>query len=208
MKLVVILAGALIASPAAAALVRQRSSQEESACEAENLKRRVEFQNKLAGACEDMCKEVGAYPKCDCPAFIPPDATPGKVTWPELLEYMDSLCEWAHKKMLGWKKVASALQKKAAALRSKSAQASESCSVADLRERAQLQNRLAGACEDMCKEVGSYPKCQCPAFVAPDATPGVVTWPELNKHMDNLVEWCAGLIKAWKARAASVLQKA
>merc|ERR1719410_2217621 len=146
MKLVVILAGALIASPAAAALVRQRSSQEESACEAENLKRRVQFQNKLAGACEDMCKEVGAYPKCDCPAFVAPDATPGETTWPELLEHLDNLIEWSHKKILGWKAVASVLQKNSDALQSKSTQKSESCSTVDLQQRAQLQNKLAGAC--------------------------------------------------------------
>merc|ERR1719414_585482 len=79
MKFAALLAGILIASPAAA-LVHQKSSQDEGACVAENLKNRIQFQNKLAGACEDMCKEVGAYPKCDCPAFVPPDATPGKVT--------------------------------------------------------------------------------------------------------------------------------
>jgi hypothetical protein len=40
----------------------------------------------------------------------------------------------------------------------------------DLKRRAQLQNKLAGICEEMCKEVGAYPKCaQCPGFVAPEA---------------------------------------
>merc|ERR1719378_1528543 len=42
-------------------------------------------------------------------------------------------------------------------------------------------------CEDMCKEVGSYPECPgCPNFVPPDPTPGVMTWDELLTHMDNL----------------------
>ena len=40
-----------------------------------------------------------------------------------------------------------------------------------------------------CSEVGAFPKCSCPGFVAPDSTPGVMTWPELLEHMDNLSEW-------------------
>ena len=37
--------------------------------------------------------------------------------------------------------------------------------------------------------------------MAPDATPGVMTWDELLEHMDNLVEWGAGEIKGWKKNA-------
>merc|ERR1719352_1339558 len=59
----------------------------------------------------------------------------------------------------------------------------------------------------MCKEVGAYPQCaQCPGFVAPDSTPGVMTWDELLEHMDNLVEWGQESIKGWK-KTASMLQK-
>merc|ERR1719330_1971259 len=60
----------------------------------------------------------------------------------------------------------------------------------------------------MCKEVGAYPKCsQCANFVTPDATPGVMTWPELLEHMDNLVAWGQGELKSWrKAAAGSALQ--
>ena len=53
----------------------------------------------------------------------------------------------------------------------------------------------------MCKEVGAFPKCQCPDFVAPDSTPGVMTWPELLEHMDNLSEWGHGQLKGWSAQA-------
>merc|ERR1712032_810 len=42
------------------------------------------------------------------------------------------------------------------------------------------------ACVDMCKQVGSYPNCQCPDFQEPDLPPGVVTWPELFDIFDNL----------------------
>merc|ERR1719201_1282415 len=58
----------------------------------------------------------------------------------------------------------------------------------------------------MCKEIGAFPKCTCPDFVAPDSTPGVMTWDELLEHMDNLSEWGHGEIKAWKT-TASALQK-
>merc|ERR1719450_72287 len=120
----------------------------------EDLKIRVAMQNKLAGVCVDMCKEVGAYPKCTCPDFVQPDATPGVMTWPELLEHMDNLSEWGHG-------AGSFLQ-------------GEACVAKDLKIRAALQNKLAGQCEDMCKEVGAYPKCTCPDFVQPDSTPGVM----------------------------------
>merc|ERR1719171_3083110 len=76
------------------------------------------------------------------------------------------------------------------------------CLSEDLQHRIQLQNKLAGFCEDMCKEVGSYPKCQCPNFAAPDSTPGVMTWPELLEHMDNLNEWGVGQLKEWTATAS------
>merc|ERR1719231_1394726 len=59
-----------------------------------------------------MCKEVGAYPKCSgCPNFVPPDATPGVMTWEELLEHMDNLADWGHEQIKAWAKQASALQK-------------------------------------------------------------------------------------------------
>jgi len=177
-----------------------------TACAAEDLQHRANVQNKLAGVCEDMCKEVGAYPKCSgCPDFVPPDSTPGVMTWDELLEHMDNLSYWGHDMIKGWKKRASALQKAVAfdAKNSKIAQDSKACAAEDLQHRAQLQNMLAGACEDMCKEVGAYPKCSnCPDFVQPDSTPGVMTWDELLEHMDNLSYWGHDMIKGWKATAA------
>merc|ERR1719396_45802 len=117
------------------------------------------------------------------------------MTWEELLEHMDNLVEWGLGQLKGWRKQASALQKSVEVVTS------------DVQRRVQVQNKLAGVCEDMCKEVGAYPKCeQCPKFVAPDATPNVMTWEELLEHMDNLVEWGQETIKGWK-KQASVLQK-
>merc|ERR1719316_359858 len=83
----------------------------------------------------------------------------------------------------------------------RSVEEDKACVSDDLQHRMQLQNKLAGFCEDMCKEVGSYPKCQCPNFATPDSTPGVMTWPELLEHMDNLGEWGGDLLKEWTATA-------
>merc|ERR1719191_2193124 len=86
-------------------------------------------------------------------------------------------------------------------------QATDACAAEDLKRRAQLQNKLAGDCEEMCKEVGAYPeKCTCPGFTY-DKTPGVMTWPELLAHLDNLVAWGKETLKGWTAQAASALQK-
>merc|ERR1712224_536796 len=79
-----------------------------------------------------------------------------------------------------------------------------SCQQQQMHHRAMVQNKIAGICEEMCKEVGAYPKCTCPGFAAPDATPGVMTWDELLEHMDNLVEWGEGEIKVWAAKVSAL----
>jgi len=191
----------------AAAVINLRKAE---SCEAEDMKHRMQLQNKLAGDCENMCKEVGAYPDhCTCPDFVMPDRTPGVVTWEELLGHMDQLVEWSGARGLlkTWAQQASQLQKKAQAVVT-GALSSKACAAMDLKHRAQVQNKLATACEDMCKEVGAYPKCECPGFAPPDATPGVMTWEELLEHMDNLEAWGQEMIKKAKARAGSLLQNA
>merc|ERR1719287_160910 len=87
-------------------------------------------------------------------------------------------------------------------------QKGQSCIKEDLAHRTAVQNKLAGVCVDMCKEVGAFPKCTCPNFVAPDSTPGVMTWPELLEHMDNLSEWGHGQLKAWNGQASALIQGA
>jgi len=169
-------------------------SKKGESCSSQDLQHRAALQNKLAGVCEEMCKEIGAYPKCTCPGFVPPDSTPGVMTWDELLEHMDNLSEWGHGELKAWTKQASALVQKAA-------ESEKACIALDLEHRAEVQNKLAGVCEEMCKEIGAYPKCTCPGFVAPDATPGVMTWDELLEHMDNLSEWGHGELKTWTAQA-------
>merc|ERR1740120_430775 len=182
----------------------------EQACSEQDLKRRTQVQNKLAGVCEDMCKEVGAYPKCaQCPDFVEPDSTPGVMTWDELLEHMDNLVAWGQDSLKGWRKQASALQENKhaalAAVEQKSTVSDQACSAEDLQHRVALQNKLAGICEEMCKEVNAYPKCaQCPDFVKPDSTPGVMTWSELLEHMDNLVAWGQDSLKGWHKQASAL----
>jgi hypothetical protein len=182
-----------------------KGTQSEKACVVEDLKHRMHVQNKLAGVCVDMCKEVGAFPKCTCPNFVAPDSTPGVMTWPELLEHLDNLSEWGHGQLKAWTKQASQLQKTAqlsfVSLHMQGTQSEEACIAVDLKHRMQVQNKLAGVCVDMCKEVGAFPKCTCPDFVAPDSTPGVMTWPELLEHMDNLSEWGHGELKGWRSVA-------
>merc|ERR1719473_2510609 len=48
----------------------------------EDEKRRVQLlqsltvlQKDVNAACVEMCKQLGAYPDCNCPSFEPPDAT-------------------------------------------------------------------------------------------------------------------------------------
>merc|ERR1719410_1840204 len=184
----------------ASALQKSQHATSEKACAEADAHRRVQFQNKLAHVCEDMCKEVNAYPKCSqCPEFVAPDSTPGVMTWDELLEHMDNLVEWGQGELKGWRKQASALQK------SQHATSEMACTEADSHRRALIQNKPAQVCEDMCKEVNAYPKCsQCPDFVAPDSTPGVMTWDELLEHMDNLVAWGNDQIKGWHKQASAL----
>jgi len=179
----------------ASALQESKHTNNEQACVSADLKHREQFQNKLAGICEEMCKEVNAYPKCaQCPDFVEPDSTPGVMTWDELLEHMDNLVAWGQDSLKGWHKQASALQIKG-----------QSCVAADQSRRMQVQNKLAGICEEMCKEVNAYPKCaQCPDFVKPDSTPGVMTWDELLEHMDNLVAWGQDSLKGWRKQASAL----
>merc|ERR1719372_40053 len=95
----------------ASVFLHNTAKSDEKACVAMDLKIRTRVQNKLAGMCEEMCKEVGAYPNCaQCEGFVPPDSTPGVMTWEELLEHMDNLVDWGHDQLKAWRKQASALQ--------------------------------------------------------------------------------------------------
>mmetsp|Transcript_47509 Transcript_47509/g.146893 ORF Transcript_47509/g.146893 Transcript_47509/m.146893 type:complete len:181 (-) Transcript_47509:79-621(-) len=178
-----------------------RVVQVSKACMAEDAKHRTMVQNKLAGVCVDMCKEVGAYPEhCTCPNYVDTtDKTPGVMTWEELLKYMDDLGVWGEETVKGWKtQAASHLQWTKKAVRV--VQVSKACVAEDAKHRAMAQDKLAGVCVEMCKEVGAYPeKCTCPKYVdTTDKTPNVVTWPELLDYMDKVEAMGAEAVKGWK----------
>merc|ERR1719478_1577657 len=66
---------------------------------------------------------------------------------------------------------------------------------------------MNGACEDMCKTVKVYPKCTCPGFEPPDATPGVMTWDELYAYFGQLKESGREMLKKYQgANKASLIQ--
>lgn len=200
---------------AASAALNVRHVLKGGACVAEDLEHRKRLQNKLADLCEDMCRKVDAYPDCgQCPKFVPPDSTPGVMTWDELLDHMDNLSGWGADQLKAWRQRASsslqtAKQSLIADDNAGMLYQERACAVEDLEHRVQVQNKLAGSCEDMCRKVGAFPNCgQCPKFAPPDSTPGVMTWDELLQHMDNLSSWGADQLKEWRQRASSALQTA
>merc|ERR1719163_2756214 len=129
---------ALSFSTLATASLNVKNNNALEACAVEDLKHRAQIQNKLADACEDMCKNVGSYPNCSCPNFVQPDATPGVMTWDELLEHMDNLSSWGHDMLKGWKQTASAIQT------SKHSDTQKACMEQDMKQRVKVQNKLAG----------------------------------------------------------------
>jgi hypothetical protein len=180
-----------------------RSSTWSQACAAEDLAARVMIQNRLAGICEEMCKSVGAYPKCACPAFTGPGpAGPSSgMPWGELNKFMGDLVIWGRETMQKNKQLAT-IQHKAKIL--KAMQVSKACTKADEKQREAVQNRLHGICVDMCKELGAYPdKCACPNFDAGsvDKTPGIMTWDELLIFMGDVATGAEEQMKSWKSQA-------
>merc|ERR1719151_62251 len=191
---------AVVGRSAQGALHLSRDTMASAACAAEDLAVRALLQNKLADICVDMCKEVGSYPdKCTCPEYTDTtDKTPGVTTWEELLKFMGDLESWGHESLKGWKKDMAAIQKSKAVF--KAVQVSKACVAEDMKHRAAVQNKLAGVCIDMCKEVGAYPKdCTCPDYTdTTDKTPNVVTWDELLAYMDKVEQTGAAALKEWR----------
>lgn len=97
-------------------------------------------------------KTVIAYTKCaQCPDELLEHMANlvNKITWYKHL-YKDNLVAWGQHSIKGWRKKTSAPQE------------SKHTSV-------QSQSESAGICEELCKEVEVYPKCNyCPNFVKPD----------------------------------------
>merc|ERR1719254_177100 len=85
---------------------------------------------------------------------------------------------------------------------------SSSCEAEDLAVRAQLQNKLADVCVDMCKELGAYPeRCTCPEYTdTTDKTPNVITWEELLKYIDGVEKLGHAKVMEWTKKYTSALQ--
>eukprot|EP00746_Dinoflagellata_sp_MGD_P164436 gnl/MRDRNA2_/MRDRNA2_93062_c0_seq1.p1 gnl/MRDRNA2_/MRDRNA2_93062_c0~~gnl/MRDRNA2_/MRDRNA2_93062_c0_seq1.p1 ORF type:complete len:121 (+),score=20.75 gnl/MRDRNA2_/MRDRNA2_93062_c0_seq1:131-493(+) len=77
-------------------------------CAKADEQNRLRLQTEIMGACEDMCKSVGAYPQCKaCPHFEGKgDMTPGVMTWDELFEHMGNLRQWGRDQIGGMYKAA------------------------------------------------------------------------------------------------------
>merc|ERR1719384_1013956 len=103
-----------------------------------------------------MCKDVGSFPKCECPGYTDTtDKTPGLLTWEELLTYMGDLVAWGketHKANVAM----SALQHKARVI--KAVQVSKACMTEDLKERAAVQNKLHDCVWTCARSWGSFPR--------------------------------------------------
>ncbi len=100
------------------------------------------------------------------------------MTWDESLGHMENLGEGGAGELKGWNVQASALQ---------------TSTMSDMQRRIQVQNKLAGVCEAVPKELGARPKCSpCPKPGAPDSSPGVTTSDALVHPMPNLLHCGAG----------------
>ena len=85
-----------------------KAVQVSKACMSEDLKRRQSMELKLHDMCVDMCKELGQFPeKCVCPGYVDnTDKTPGVMTWPEVLDYMDTVEGFSAESIKSWKAAA------------------------------------------------------------------------------------------------------
>ena len=81
-----------------------------------------------------------------------------------------------------------------------------SCEAEDLAVRAQLQNKLADVCIDMCKELGAYPeKCTCPDYAdTTDKTPNTHTWEELLKYIDSVETFGHAKNQEWTKKYSAI----
>lgn len=138
--------------------------------------------------CEEMCKRLGIYPKCQCPGFEGNPASDGDtrkcivqycqdpndpcptdafvacvksatkisaLQWSSLLRRVDStLGGFSHPWAI---EIVNKFQSRAGS----------GCNGAQGAAYALIQARVVTfdeKCEDMCKRLGVYPKCQCPGF--------------------------------------------
>jgi len=167
-----------------------------ASCENRDRALRVLLQDKLANLgipCENMCKEMGAYPDCQCPGFAgqpasgddnracivkycqdPTSPCPNDafVTCVKENTEVSALLQWDNifeQLQNGTQSYMQMLKKVKAHKRSHDL----GCHSKDLGVRVLLQEKIAAfgiPCENMCKEMGAYPDCQCPGFAGQPAS--------------------------------------
>jgi len=134
----------------------------------------------LGVVCEEMCKDLGDYPNCQCDLtdgeracadqYCPGSSDPctnsafqtcvEQTTSNSLLQW-DSLLQRFDGSLTAYSRMIQAVEAK------KVHHAAESCSEKDHSQRALIQAKMAVfdvKCEEMCKKIGVYPNCQCPGF--------------------------------------------
>jgi len=160
------------------------------ACQRRDLALRVLAQHKfeaLGVPCEGMCKKMGVYPNCQCPGFAgqPSSSDDGRACIVKYCQDPSSPCpndafvtcvsENTKVSALQWsalfeleKAPVKPVKKHVMALA-----ATQKCQAKDVGVRALLQEKarsLGVVCEDMCKQMGEYPNCQCPGFAGQPAS--------------------------------------
>lgn len=167
-----------------------------ASCENRDKALRVLLQEKLGNLgvpCENMCKEMGVYPNCQCPGFAgqPASADDNRACYEKYCSDPTSPCpndafvtcvseNTAVSALLQWDNIFENLQNGTQAylqmlkkFRMQKRSKVVGCQSKDVGVRVLLQEKIATLgvpCENMCKEMGAYPDCQCPGFAGQPAS--------------------------------------
>jgi len=181
MKLIV-----LLFAVAAVQATRHLGTDSTQSCQKRDLAMRVLMQLKLEALgvpCENMCKKMGAYPNCQCPGFAgqPASSDDDRACYAKYCQDPSAPCpndafttcvsEVTQISALQWDSVMENFDKVQLKKPHTSLVAvKQGCSKKDLAVRVLLQEKVRGIpCENMCKEMGAYPDCQCPGFAGQPA---------------------------------------
>jgi len=186
-----------------------------SRCETRDFDNRVLLQTTMSVhgiQCEEMCKEMGIYPNCQCPGFEgqPPTAEDARKCYTQHCQDKANPCPntgfvvcvkdttMVSPALLQWATILQRFGRNVkhsrgfAALQANATSGGTSCSAMDLYRRSAVEVGIASlgvVCEDMCKEIGEYPNCQCPGFDGQPATAGDERQC-FDKHCQDLNDPC------------------
>lgn len=157
---------------------------------------RVLLQDKVANLgipCEEMCKDMGAYPDCHCPGFagMPASADDNRACIAKYCQDPTSPCpndafvtcvkeNTEVSALMQWDNIFMQLQNGTRSyiqmlkkFRAKKHSSRAGCHRKDLAVRVLLQEKIKAfgiPCEEMCKDMGAYPDCHCPGFAGMPAS--------------------------------------